>query len=117
MKTVCFKALTIALLLTLPTLAVAQKRKTRAGADQTLVGYVSDDSCGLQHTAGMDEATCTLACARNGKFVLADREHKVVYDLDKTGQEKAREFAGKKVKVRGRLTGKTMRVTSIEVAA
>ncbi|HKE58347.1 MAG TPA: hypothetical protein VKB46_16665, partial [Pyrinomonadaceae bacterium] len=113
MKTAWFKVLTIALLLTLPTLGVAQTQKTRTGTEKTLVGYISDDSCGLQHTPGMDEVTCTLACAKNGKFVLADRAHKLVYNLDKTGQEKAREFAGMKVKVRGRLSGKTMRVTSI----
>jgi len=50
------------------------------------------------------------------KFVLADRGHKRVYQLDKTGQEKAREFAGQKVKVTGRVMGKTIRVTSIEAA-
>jgi hypothetical protein len=29
-------------------------------------------------------------CVKDGKFVLADRDHKRVYQLDKTGQEKAR---------------------------
>ncbi|HEY2975573.1 MAG TPA: hypothetical protein VGJ48_23870 [Pyrinomonadaceae bacterium] len=31
-------------------------------------------------------------------------------------QEKAREFAGQKVKITGRVTGKTIRVTAIEAA-
>ncbi len=35
----------------------------------------------------------------------------------KTGQEKAREFAGQKVKITGRVSGKTIRVSSIETAA
>jgi hypothetical protein len=35
---------------------------------------------------------------KKGKFVPADRNHKRVCRLDKTGQEKAREFAGQKVK-------------------
>jgi hypothetical protein len=48
------------------------------------------------------------------KFVLTDTDHKRVYQLDKTGQEKAREFAGQKVKVTGRVSGKTIRVTAIE---
>jgi len=46
--------------------------------------------------------------------VLTDTDHKRVYQLDKTGQEKAREFAGQKVKVTGRVSGKTIRVTAIE---
>jgi hypothetical protein len=65
---------------------------------------------------GMDEKDCTLMCVKNGKFVLADRDHKVVYQLDQAGQEKAREFAGQKVKITGRFTGKTIRVTAIEAA-
>jgi hypothetical protein len=48
--------------------------------------------------------------------VLADRDHKVVYQLDRAGQEKAREFAGQRVKITGRITGKTIRVTAIEAA-
>ena len=48
--------------------------------------------------------------------MLADRGHKRVYQLDKTSQEKAREFAGQKIKVTGRVMGKTIRVTSIEAA-
>lgn len=61
-----------------------------------MVGYISDSMCGLKHMSGMgDDKSCTLACVKGGsKFVLADRDHKRVYQLDKTGQEKAREFAG-----------------------
>ena len=46
------------------------------------------------------------------RVVLRGRER--VYQLDKVGQEKARDFAGQKVKVTGRLVGKTIRVTAIE---
>ena len=64
-----------------------------------------------------DEKSCTLGCVKGGaKFVLADRGHRRVYQLDQMGQEKAREFAGQKVKVTGRVMGKTIRVTSIEAA-
>jgi hypothetical protein len=63
-----------------------------------------------------DDKSCTLMCVKDGKFVLADRDHKRVYQLDKTGQEKAREFAGQKVKVTGRLSGRTIRLTAIEAA-
>ena len=88
-------------------------------AERSLVGFISDNHCGLKHAAGMgDDKSCTLVCVKNGgKFVLADRAHKRVYQLDKTGQEKAREFAGQKVTVTGRVTGKTIKVTSIETAS
>jgi hypothetical protein len=57
-------------------------------------------------------------CVKGGsKFVLADRYHKVIYRLDNTGQEKARDFAGQKVKVTGQVTGKTIKVTAIEAAS
>lgn len=83
-----------------------------------MFGYISDNHCGLKHMSGMgDDKSCTLMCVKNGKFVLADRDHKRVYQLDKTGQKKAREFAGQKVKVTGRVTGKTIRVTAIEAAS
>jgi len=98
-----------------PLSVIAQKTKK---AQRTLVGYVSDNHCGLKHMAGMgDDKSCTLMCVKNGKFVLADRDHKRVYQLDKTGQEKASEFAGQKVTVTGRVTGKTIKVTAIEAAS
>jgi len=56
-------------------------------------------------------------CVKSGKLVLADRDHKRVYQLDKNGQQKAGEFAGEKVKVTRRVTGKTIRVAAIEGAA
>ncbi len=66
---------------------------------------------------GMEsDKACVLMCVANGKFVLADRDHKKIYQLDKVGQDKAREFAGQKVKITGRITGKTIRVTAIEAA-
>ena len=93
-----------------------QKTKVKTAGAKTVVGYISDSSCGLQHMEGMNEKDCTLMCAKNGKFVLADRDHKVVYQLDKVGQEKAPEFAGQNVKVTGRISGERIRVTAIEAA-
>jgi len=95
------------------------KLNNNSAAETTIVGYISDSSCGLKHMSGMgDDKSCTLMCVKGGsKFVLADRDHKVVYRLDNTGQEKAREFTGQKVKVTGRVTGKTIKVTSIEAAS
>ena len=100
----------------LSTTAVAQKSRTKTTVTKSVVGFISDSSCGLEHMAGMNEKDCTLMCAKNGKFVLADRDRKIVYQLDQAGQEKAREFAGQKVKITGRIAGKTIRVTAIEAA-
>ena len=120
MRTNSLRFLTLVLvvtaILTLPVSALGQKRKLKSGPERTLIGYISDGACGLQHMAGMNEKDCTLMCVKNGKFVLADRDQKLVYQLDQTGQAKAREFAGQKVKVKGRVTGKTIRVTAIEAA-
>ena len=81
----------------------------------SVIGYISDSSCGLKHMPGMgDDKSCTLMCVKNGKFVLADTGQRRVYQLDQAGQEKAREFAGQKVRVTGRITGKTIHVIAIE---
>jgi hypothetical protein len=117
MKTRWIQILVMTLILSVSMTALAQKAKTGKGREKTLVGFISDSSCGLQHMAGMDDESCTLMCAKNGKFVLADRARKIVYDLDQNGQQRAREFAGKEVKIKGRLAGKTNRVTSIEAAS
>lgn len=99
-------------------------KKGAAGAQKTsktttVTGYISDSHCGLMHMSGMgDEQSCTLACVKGGgKFVLADHVKKVVYNLDSAGQEKAREFAGREVKVTGHVAGKTIHVTNIEAAS
>ena len=66
---------------------------TTNAQDKSFVGYISDSHCSLKHMKGMgDDKSCTLMCVKKGKFVLADRDHKRVYQLDKAGQEKAREF-------------------------
>ena len=106
--------LVLGVVLVTPLSGVAQKTRP---AERSLVGFISDNHCGLKHMAGVgDDKSCTLMCVKNGKFVLADRDHKRVYQLDKAGQEKAREFAGQKVKVTGRVVGKTVRVSAIEAA-
>lgn len=93
--------------------------KSQKGTESTVTGYISDSHCGLMHMSGMGDAkSCTLACVKGGgKFVLADHAKKVVYILDKEGQGKAREFAGREVKVTGHVTGKSIHVTKIEAAA
>ena len=112
-------SLMLGALLTFSLAVAAQNSNSRSSPETTVVGYISDSMCGLKHMSGMgDEKNCTLACIKQGsKFVLADRDHKRVYRLDQAGQEKAREFAGQKVKITGRVTGRTIRVTAIEATS
>ena len=91
--------------------------KPAAAGEVTVVGYISDSACGLKHMEGMDDTECVLACAKNGRFVLADRENKKVYELDDKAQGAAREFANKKVKVTGHLMGQGIHVMKIEPAS
>jgi len=109
---------TLALLVLSMALAFPMSANAQKGSrGKTLVGYISDNHCGLKHMDGMEsDKACVLMCVANGKFVLADRVHKKVYQLDKVGQDKAREFAGQRVKIIGRITGKTIRVVTIEAA-
>ena len=118
-RTTTLSAMLIAALFTFwSTTGTAQNSNSSKAS--SVVGYITDSMCGLKHMSGImgDEKSCTLACVKGGShFVLADRDNKKVYKLDKAGQEKAREFAGQKVTVTGRVTGKTIRVTSIEPAS
>ncbi len=93
--------------------------KSTKRAQKTMVGFISDSHCGLRHMDGMsDDKSCTLMCAKgSGKFALADNATKVVYQLDKSGQAKAQEFAGQQVKVTGRVAGKMIFVTKIEAVS
>ncbi|HWW77856.1 MAG TPA: hypothetical protein VNZ44_20800, partial [Pyrinomonadaceae bacterium] len=91
--------------------------KPAASGEVTVVGYISDSACGLKHMEGMDDTECVLACAKNGKLVLADRENKKVYELDEGAQAKAKEFANKKVKITGHLMGQGIHVMKIEPAS
>ena len=87
------------------------------GSDKpkTFVGSISDSMCGLKHMMPGGDKECTLKCVSGGnKFVLADTQHKKVYEL--SDQERPKEFAGQKVKVTGTLSGDTISVSSIEAA-
>ena len=94
----------------------AKSAKTK---ERTIVGFIGDSQCGLKHPMNMGDAkACTLKCVDGGgKFILADRARNVVYSLD--AQEKAREFAGQRVKVTGHVDAKAkaIHVTKIEAAA
>lgn len=64
---------------------------------------------------GRDKQTCAQKCVQLGaKYVLVDQAKNKVYDLD--DQDKAAEFAGHKVQVKGTLEKKKIKVSSIESA-
>ena len=93
------------------------------GPTKTLVGHIADSQCGLSHqkmqeagNMGNDDKACTLKCVEmGGKFVLADRGHKVVYTLDEESQAKAKEFAGQKVKITGQVNSKTKTIHVVSI--
>lgn len=81
---------------------------------QSWVGVVSDSHCGAKHSTASDEAaSCVGKCVAGGsKYVLVSGDK--VYQLD--AQDKFAEFAGKSVKVTGKLAGDTINVSSVEGA-
>lgn len=84
-------------------------------AQKTFVGNISDSMCGLKHMMPGGDKACTLECVKSGaKFVLADEANKKVYQL--SDQDKAKNFAGAKVKVTGTLKDDTIEVSSIAAA-
>jgi Protein of unknown function (DUF5818) len=116
-----FSMLFASMLVVVVVATVASVQAGDKAGDKTIVGYISDSMCGLDHSAMKigDDKTCTLKCVEGGaKFVLADHAHKVVYALDDAVQEQAREFAGQKVTVTGQVDAKakTIHVTMIEAA-
>jgi hypothetical protein len=86
------------------------------------VGYISESDCGPDHIAmlatgkmGSTDGECVLKCVRTGAaFGFVDAQRESFYLLD--DQEKPRPFAGRRVRVTGRLDGDTLYVQSIEAA-
>lgn len=65
----------------------AKNNNSKATTETSVVGYISDSTCGLKHMSGMgDDKGCTLACVKGGgKFVLADRDNKILLQLSWRG--------------------------------
>lgn len=114
--------------LVLTSLCPARPRPGGAGEDkpQVFKGEVMDDMCAksgshtemqkMMKSMGNDAKTCTVECVKlGGKYVLYDAASKTSYQLDP--QDKAKDFAGQKVKVTGTSDGGTLHVKSIEPAS
>lgn len=84
-----------------------------AAQDASWTGWVSDSMCGAR---GDNErhASCAKKCVKEhgAKYVLYNPSDKKVYALDP--QDKLEAFAGKQVKVTGKLEGDKIKVTGIE---
>jgi len=86
---------------------------------RTFVGTITDTECGADHRPmigrggmGSTTASCTRACVSKGAtYGFVDRKRRL-YQLD--DQDKPVPFAGKKVRVTGRLEGDTIYVEKIE---
>ena len=93
---------------------------------KSFTGEIMDDMCAksgshqemqkMMKSMGNDAKTCTVECVKlGGKYVLYDSTSKTSYQLDP--QDKAKDFAGQKVKVTGTQEGGTIHVKSIEPAS
>jgi hypothetical protein len=86
----------------------------------TFLGWITDTECGPNHAPmiakggmGNDDAECTRKCVQTGAtYGFVDVERKRFYQLDDQGAPAA--FAGRRVRILGRLEGDTIYVTRIE---
>lgn len=111
-------------ILTVASLSFAAPKTPKA---KTFSGEVMDSQCAVNgshaqmekmHNMPDDSKACTLECVKmGGKFVLYDAATKTTYMLD--DQDKPKEFAGQKVKVKGTYdkATKTIHVESIDAAS
>jgi uncharacterized low-complexity protein len=82
---------------------------------QSYEGVITDGHCGAKHSAliGKTAADCTRACVHGGEqFVLVDGDTVYVLEGDRDALKRA---AGRRVKIVGKLDGKTIAVNSIVV--
>jgi hypothetical protein len=118
-------AVAIASVVVLTSLSWALPRPGAAAGDtpQVFKGEVMDDMCAksgshtemqkMMKNMGNDAKTCTVECVKmGGKYVLYNEASKTSYVLDP--QDRAKDFAGQKVKVTGMAEGGTIHVKNIE---
>jgi hypothetical protein len=99
--------------LTLLSLAVAIVAS--AGTQGSWTGWVTDEHCGAKG-ASADHKACAEKCLeKGGKLVFYNTGDKKIYSLD--NQDMAKKNIGHEVKVTGEVTGKDIKVASIDTAA
>ncbi|SRR6266702_8188984 len=97
--------------------AVVFGAATLNAANMTLTGEVSDAMCGAKHPIA-DAAACTRACVGKGSDYALVVKGKA-YTLKASDKEKADldKLAGKMATVTGDVTGTTMTVACVKMAA
>lgn len=94
--------------------SIIAKNSNDQPASDSIVGYISDKVCAKKDTAKAESdghKSCAQSCVKKGSEVVLVSNGKI-YELDQ--QDKAKEFAGDKVKVTGSVSGDSISVTSIE---
>jgi hypothetical protein len=83
----------------------------------SLVGWISDASCGASNASSSAEAReCAKRCIKDGAApVFVSEADKKVYKL--TGKGNAKDHLDHKVKIKGEIKGDTITVTEIEKAS
>src|SRR5215468_8624205 len=119
------KQITIAVL-TIAFTSILLWGQNKNAASKVFTGEIMDSQCAamsghemmLKDENAKDAKDCTVKCVQDGgKYVLYDSKAKSTYTLD--DQNKAKEFAGQKVKVSGTLDkkGSTIHVSAISPAS
>lgn len=112
------------LIATLAALVIFSLAGLAAQKEKTFSGDIMDGACAKagSHAAMMKKAgvktakECTLACVKNGsKFVLYNKAHKKIYQLD--DQTKPEQFAGEHVTVKGTLDASTNTIHVMDIEA
>jgi hypothetical protein len=110
------KARKLVLGIVLQTTLAALAASFAFAAPQTLTGVVTDDMCGKKHTMmpGKPDSECIRACVKAGsKYALLVGDK--IYALNGNAKQ-IDQFAGKKVKVAGDVSGTTITLASITEA-
>ena len=90
-----------------------------AGAEKTTVtGVVGDAMCGVKHTMGGDDASCTRECVKGGSdyALIADGKAITLKAADDSTKAQLDKLAGKKATVTGERDGDTIKVGSVQAA-
>jgi hypothetical protein len=79
-----------------------------------MTGTISEDHCGAKHAAGSAaDQKCVEGCVKGGATPVFVSDGKVLKISDPA---KVQDFLGKKVVVKGDLSGDTVTIASIEAA-
>jgi len=85
-------------------------------ADSSMTGWISDSNCGAKG-ANAKAAECTTSCVKNkgAKYVFVNDADQKVFAID--AQDKVAAHAGHHVTVKGEVSGDSIKLASIDMAA